>query len=290
MIELRLISKKEEAFFRAEGYLLLKRVVSPGEVNTLVSEVNRLVEEAAKNSKVLREAYYDPNSYKLDRIFRLSPAFDNLIDHPKYFGKLVSLIGTHIQVMGAEIFVRGPSKGIITGFHTDLGPGLQRIVSSDDNPFLQIKAQLFLTDLSTPDRGNFALMPGSHRRRVTGSDQDCYIIDINRQIGPDGELPSGSLQILAKPGDVLLFPHSLWHAVAPNRFGVTRKSITIRYGQAALRPLERYDPILAGDDRKLTPRQRRLLGDWGNDTKGPYKPHDQTEIIYGSKRHSIKAD
>jgi hypothetical protein len=281
--DVELISKEEETFFRTEGYLLLRGAISPAEVATLIDEVNRLVEEAAKNSRVLREAYYDPNSFKLDRIYRLSPAFDNLIDHPNYFGRLVSLIGIYIQVLDAEIFVRGPSKGAITGFHTDLGLALQKFVSSGDNPFLQIKAQIFLTDLSSPDRGNFALIPGSHRIRVAESDQDCYITDINRQIGPDGKLPPGSLQVLAQPGDVLLFPHSLWHAVGPNRFGVTRKSITIRYGQAALRPLERYDSILADGERNLTPRQRRVLGDWGiDDTNGPYNPPDQAEVIYGA--------
>jgi len=277
----RLITKTELASFRTDGYLLLERIISQAEVSALVDEVNRLVEEATKNDRVLREEYYDHNSYKLDRIFRLSPAFDYLIDHPSYFGKLVSLIGIHIQIMGSEIFVRGPSTGAITGFHTDMGPGLQSFVTSDDNPFLTIKAQIFLTDLSSPDRGNFALIPGSHRTKVTESDQDCYIVGINRQLGPNGELPPGSLQVLAQPGDVLLFPHSLWHAVGPNRTGVTRKSITIRYGLAALRPLERYDPILADRDRKLTPRQRRVLGDWGTNTKGPYKPPDQEEIIYG---------
>jgi Phytanoyl-CoA dioxygenase (PhyH) len=278
---IRPITHSEEARFRQQGFLLLRSAISSRDVASLLAEVDRLVRAANSMGAVLREPYYHEGSYKLVRILRLSTAFDHLIDHPRYFGKLVSLIGSHIQLMGTEIFVRGAAKETITGFHTDLGPGLQKILPDSDNPFLQIKAQLFLTDLSEPDSSNFALIPGSHRTRVTDSNELCMIDHLNRQIGPDGDLPEGALQVLAKPGDVLLFPHSLWHAVAPNRTRRTRYSITLRYGQIALRPLERFDPILADNSRIFTARQRRLLGDFGEEGSGPYRPASQDAIIYG---------
>ncbi len=80
---------------------------------------------------------------------------------------------------------------------------------------------------------------------------------------------------------MLLFPNTLWHAVAPNRSGRTRFSIALRYGQIALRPLERFDPVLTDPARKLTARQRRLLGDFGADEPNPYRPLRQDEIIRG---------
>jgi hypothetical protein len=275
------VTPAEERRFRREGYLLLRSAVPPARAASLLAEVDRLVRDANDLGTVLREPYYHEKSYKLVRILRLSAAFDELIDHPAWFGKLVSLMGPYIQLMGSEIFVRGASQGTITGFHTDLGAGLQQVLPTADNKFLQIKMQLFLTDLSRPDSSNFALIPRSHRRRVLVSNELCMVDDLNRQIAPDGMLPPGALQILAKPGDVLMFPHSLWHAVAPNRSGRTRYSITLRYGQTALRPLERFDPVLTDPNRALTPRQRRLLGDFGNEDPNPYRPAKQVDLIYG---------
>ena len=117
--------------------------------------------------------------------------------------------------------------------------------------------------------------------RVTNSNALCMINDLNDRIGADGRLPSGIVQILAKPGDVLLFPHSLWHAVAPNRTKRTRYSIILRYGLTALRPFERFDSVLADDSRSLTIRQRRVLGDFGSENPSPYRPLNQDEVILG---------
>lgn len=280
MSQLNLTTPAEEKTFRENGFLLLRGVFPPAEVASLLTEVLGVVNDASSIGAERREAIYHENSYRLVRVLRMSKAFDSLIDHPGYFGKLVSLIGSHLQLMGTEIFVRGDADQTITNFHTDLGLGLQQVLPDDENAFLQIKIQLFLTDVSAPDSGNFALVPGSHRVRVTDSNEHSMINDLNRRIGPNGELPDGSLQVLAKPGDVLLFPHTLWHAVAPNRSGRTRYSIVFRYGQLALRPHERFDPVLNDSGRTLTMRQRRLLCDFGMDNPGPYKPSNQDEIIY----------
>lgn len=285
MSQLDLITPAENKAFRENGFLLLKSVFPPAEVERLLTEVHRVVEEASSVGAVLREEAYvfNKNSFRLVRILRMTKMFDYLIDHAGYFGKLVSLIGFHIQLMGTEIFVRGPSSETIVNFHTDLGEGLQQILPDDENAFLQIKMQIFLTDLSEPDSGNFVLVPGSHRVRVKDTDEFCTVKCINREIGADGQLPDKALQVLAQPGDVLFFPHTLWHAVAPNKSGRTRISIVLRYGQLTMRPYERFDPVLTDTSRELTRRQRRLLGDFGLDNPGPYRPANQAQIIYGQQ-------
>ena len=285
MSQLDLITPAENKAFRENGFLLLKSVFPPAEVERLLAEVNRVVEKASSVGAVLREEAYvfNKNSFRLVRILRMSKMFDYLIDHAGYFGKLVSLIGFHIQLMGTEIFVRGASSEAIVNFHTDLGEGLQQILPDDENSFLQIKMQIFLTDVSEPDSGNFVLVPSSHRVRVKDTDEFCTVKSINREIGADGRLPDKALQVLAQPGDVLFFPHTLWHAVAPNKSGRTRISIVLRYGQLTMRPYERFDPVLTDTSRELTRRQRRLLGDFGLDNPGPYRPAHQAEIIYGQQ-------
>lgn len=283
------LTPEEVAHFRQHGFLLVRSALEPGEVESLLGEVRRLVEGASSSGRILREDYYHARSFKLVRILRLSSAFDGLIDHPAYFGKLVSLFGTHLQLMGGEIFVRGPAQEAITGFHTDLGAGMQRLLPEGHNPLLQLKVQIFLTDLSVPNSSNFALVPGSHLRRDFESDELCMIQDLNRRLGSAGELPSEVLQVLARPGDALLFPHSLWHGVAPNHTERTRFSVTLRYGQLALRPLERFDPVLTDPDRSFTARQRRLLGDLGAEDASPYRPPDQDRLILGAAAASAAA-
>src|SRR5215467_2989443 len=114
MSELVPITVAEDRAFRQNGFLLLRSVLAPSEVEALLSEVDRLVRRGAGTGAALREPYYHTNSYKLIRILRLSDAFDTLIDHPGYFGKLVALIGSHIQLMGSEVFVRGAADESIT--------------------------------------------------------------------------------------------------------------------------------------------------------------------------------
>ena len=56
----------------------------------------------------------------------------------------------------------------------------------------------------------------------------------------------------------------------------------------ALRPFERFDPILADHGRKLTPRQRSLLGDLGEEGSSPYRPRFQEEIICRNDEHAAQ--
>ncbi len=276
MSTLSLMTPDEKERFFHDGYLCIPDVLTPDQVETLKAHVQDIVQDALATKTELREAVYHSGSFKVDNALKRSNVFDFLIDHPKVFGKLVSIIGNHIQLMGSEIFVRGPSEQAITGFHTDLGEAMQQILPTQDNLMIQVKAQFFLTDLSTPDTSNFVVIPGSHRQRVPTPNVDCMVDHIN-----DGTVPKNARQILAKPGDVVIFPWTLWHAVGPNRTDRTRFSVTLRYGQLALRSIEDFDPVLREEGRMLTARQRRVLGDVGPAPSSYWKPARQHEVIHG---------
>lgn len=272
-------AEEKDAFWR-DGYLLLKGVLTPDEVEHLKRRAERLARIGEVTNAVLREKLYHQNSYKLTNVYGMTRDFDFLLDHPRVFGKLVSVMGYHLQLMGCELFIRGPSDNeLITGFHTDLGEAQQQIVPSPENLVLQIKTQYFLTDLSQPDSGNFLLIPGSHRWRVASQNPDCLIDDVNEAVR-QGKNEHGYQQVLAAPGDVLMFPYSLWHAVGPNHSGRTRVSVTLRYGQLALRQIDSHEAVLNDPRVELTPRRRRLLGDVGP-TKNYWKVWDQREVITG---------
>ena len=95
-----------------------------------------------------------------------------------------------------------------------------------------------------------------------------------------GQSPEGAIQLCAEAGDAAIFPHNLWHGVAPHHGQGVRRSVTFRYGQMWGRPYdyEKAPPDVLG---RMTARQRRLMGDMGPDYTATdyFKPKDQLGTI-----------
>lgn len=241
----RALTREESLHWREQGYLLLPGALAGREVEELLAAVDGLLE--------VEEGGLRPQggvqAGKLDRAVERTAAFDPLLDHPAVFGAVVAFLGPYLQILGSEVFVRRPGPGAepLLAWHTDGGPALAGFATLPASPVLQLKVQFFLTDTSEPDGGNFLFVPGSHRRKFPESPPTS---------------PRGAVQLLARLGDALIFPWSLWHAVAPNRGGQVRKSVTLRYGPLWARPYD-YERLPAAVLERLSPRRRRLFGDLG---------------------------
>lgn len=235
--------------------MLLEQVLSPGEVARVLAAVDAVLAESGREGGgVFSQQSGAPGeaarAFKVAQAIARTEALDPLTDHPGVFPWLLDFLGPYLQILGTEIFVRrpGPGEEPLVEWHTDGGPALGRLLASPGAPVLQMKVQFFLTDLAEPDSGNFMLVPGSHRRPFPE--------------GGAAAVPPGAVQVRAKAGDVLLFPWSLWHAVAPNRSGRVRKSVTFRYGPLWSRPYD-YERLPPAVLARMTPRRRRLFGDLG---------------------------
>ncbi|HSS50384.1 MAG TPA: phytanoyl-CoA dioxygenase family protein [Thermoanaerobaculia bacterium] len=241
-----------------EGYLLIPGALSTDEVGALLDAADRAVARSEDRCGQ-GAAGGAPQVFKVVRAVEQEAALDLLIDHPATLPVLVALMGPSLQVLGTEIFVRLPAPGPerLLEWHKDGGPSLSRLLCQPEGPVLQLKIQYFLTDLTSPDSGNFQLVPGSHRRPFPA----------------DGKVPAEDLaravQVLARPGDALIFPWALWHAVAPNHSGRVRKSVTLRWGQLFCRPYD-FERLPAALLARWTPRQRRLFGE----LNAGQQPHD----------------
>ena len=267
-------TEKQREQWNEEGYLVLKHVLSPTEIQTLLKAVDGVIETYVreKHGAGYKGSRFGEGAFTIIRTIERTEALDILTDHPRTFGTILSLISPYLQIMGTQIYVRHPSNEPLIGFHTDAGPSMQQIHPHPQSLLLQFKVQFFLTDLSQPDSGNFMLVPGSHRNPFPPERPGR------------GVYPEEAIQVLAEAGDAAIFPWALWHGVAPNKTDRIRKSVTFRYGQMWCRPYD-YETLPPHVNARMTARRRRLFGDMGENYHPTdyYKPKDQLEVILGEE-------
>jgi hypothetical protein len=271
-----LLTAEERRQWDDDGYLCIRNAIPLREVDELLADLLALVERfrgGPGNLGCQADVFDAGNDRDLSiaNAITWAPGTARLLDHPGAFGKVLGVMGAYLQALGSEIFCRYPFPDPLVDFHTDVGPALRTAASAGDKA-VQIKAQFFLTDVREPDHGNLTVVPGSHRQDFPGKIGFGQVTD--------------AVQILAGPGDVVLFPLSLGHGVACNRGTSTRVSVIVRYGQAFCRPVDHWTTPVQQVMERLTPRQRRLLGDLGarsrpGDFYGTLP--DQIELMYGDQ-------
>lgn len=246
-----------------QGYIHLRRALDEEDVARALEGIEQAVaREARIRTEHISYRNDRDHSVRIRNAAAASPLLLNLVDHPNVLPTLLALLGPDIHVLGSEAFVRHAGDAPLEGWHTDGGASLMGIVLDPSSRALQLKVQYFLTDVTRPDSGNFTLIPGSHRRRPAELGDDCYLPEANAY-WERGEMPPGAVQVLAEPGDALVFPYNMWHAVAPNRHGTTRRSVIIRYGHLWNRPLD-FHRMPADIVESMTPRQRLMFGEFGD--------------------------
>lgn len=273
------LSAEDMATFDAQGYLLVRGMFDGDEVAEGLDIVRRGLDGGA-TTIAWHPSFTDrEHTIRIRNAISQCPGLAAFLDHPGMVSVLTALLSDSVQILGTEIFVRSCRDEALEGWHTDGGDYLQRIMLAPGSQSLQIKCQVFLTDTSHDDSGNFLLIPGSHRRlpERTGT---CYLDDLNEGLRR-GELPEGATTIHAAPGDVLVFPYSLWHAVGPNR-RQSRVTLIFRYGQLWQRPNDYSSQPVALLER-FSPRLRRMFGDLGENAHPLdfYKPTDQADVMSG---------
>lgn len=278
------LTSEQIASWHNDGILLIKNVLSMEEIDFYRNEVDDFLNIYESNDKIKSTSHaHGKEFFHILNIILHSNKFDKFIDHEKMFDIVTYLAGPYIQLMGLDLFIRKPNNTMndICRFHTDGGPSLQKILPTNDNLPLQFKVQYFLTDMQKNEMSNFIYIPGSHKLKVEHNDWFCTIPSCNEYIDK-GQLPPDAIQLKVSAGDVLIHPWSLWHCIANNKSNVVRKSFSVRYGQMWLKPqcAQISNELLS----RLSKRQRRLLGDFGEaqNTADCYRPPlDQLDIMLG---------
>ncbi|MEK9904789.1 MAG: phytanoyl-CoA dioxygenase family protein [Rhodospirillales bacterium] len=283
-MNMRTLTDDQQSRWAVDGYLHLQGVFDHEEVAHFSKAIDRVRTQPGWEpmSGMLPRGHYgwvdkcvdqDLEGF-MDRrdILPYDQAFIDLIDRPEIFDLVVDIMGPNILFSMSQAIVR-PSTQQFPGYtHTDGGEALRAIRVTESSRPLAMKALLLLSDVTEEDAGAFTVYPGSHFRP--------FPKDRNPPLDPRSP---GCVQLMGKAGDCFLFPHAIWHGPAPNYSGKARKTLLYNYCQLFIRAYD-FGSLPTKLLEKMTPRQRRLMGDLGHDWRPGdffYVPEDQTEVITG---------
>ena len=253
----RLLRAQRERF-EHDGFLVVPGVLRPPELDTVIAAVGELREPSLRSGRSADSVFSALN------VVEKSDALLDLVDHPALLGLVCDLLGPNIVLVMSQALVRPPTPSAGLQWHHD-GPKPYPFPSvSGLTPLLHLKVAWFLNDVSAPNSGNLIVLPGSHRTAfpVGGAEADA-ITSLDPQghalHEPIESAVPGATQVLAEPGDALVFHNALWHAVAPNTSVAPRQALYYTYGPTWVRLADRAasSPELL---ERAGPVRRQLLG------------------------------
>lgn len=247
------LTEHERATFEQQGLLQIENVLSPAQVQALTELTDGLHGRHLDSGGAADTAMFYPN------FVAEHDAFADLVDYPQVLPKVWGILGWNIYLYHGHLIVTPPSGQQRTdktfGWHQDSGR-VNRDMEEHPRPRLSIKVAYFLSDTSVEGRGNFWVVPGSHRN-------DQLVI-------PDGTgQPEGAVPVLAKPGSAVFFDRRLWHAASPNWSDVTRKVLFYGYGYRWIRTKDEMTMSNRWDENR--PVRRQLFG-YSTSANGFYSP------------------
>ena len=236
------LTDPERDEFEQNGFFIVEDVLPPRLIEELSAVVDRL--DAEYRPKMGLGPYERMNL--LDFVGK-DEIFLELLDWPKTFPKVWGLLGWNIQLYHSHMTVtpvvpseERPAKKRL-GWHQDSGR-LNQEMETEPRPRISLKVAFFLTDTREVGRGNFYVIPGSHRQNKVEYPADG-ISD-----------PAGATPVCVGPGAAVFFDRRLWHSASPNFADVPRQVLFYGYSYRWLRPrddmtgarwIDQCDPIRA---------------------------------------------
>mgnify|MGYP001320384061 CR=1 FL=1 len=263
------LTEEERRTFEETGYLILEEALNESQVTALTQVVDRIFEEKVKAGHDTRKALFHPN------FIPDHPLFLDLVDYGKVLPKVWGILGWNIYLYHAHLIVTPPSgqepNDRTFGWHQDSGR-MNVEMETDPRPRMSLKVAYFLSDLSEPGRGNFWIVPNSHRN--------------NKIAIPESGIgqPEGAIPVCVKPGTAVFFDRRLWHTASPNWSDMTRKVLFYGY---AYRWIRTKDDMTVQDLwEQSDPIRRQLLGA-GTNCNGYYSPTpEDVPLREWLKRHA----
>jgi ectoine hydroxylase-related dioxygenase (phytanoyl-CoA dioxygenase family) len=251
------LTAAERAAFEETGYLVIEDALPPIQVERLTAATDAVYDSRLSQGHDPTSALFYPNFIPDD------PLFVDLVDYERIVPKVWGILGWNIYLYHAHLIVTPPCgnlpDGKTFGWHQDSGR-VNAEIECHPRPRLSLKVAYFLSDASEPGRGNFWIVPNSHRHDS--------LIRPSDGIGQ----PEGAVPVLAKPGTAVFFDRRLWHSASPNWSDITRKVLFYGYGYRWIRTKD--DMTVQTLWPQCDPIRRQLLG-WSVNANGYYTPTDE---------------
>lgn len=250
--------------FDLNGFILLRGALAEQDRLELLEEVRRIEQlDTDKTDAVWRKPrpdgrtsqptkQRDPGFLRMNGLFRLSDKFDRLIDYPTVFPLLVEFMGEPQIVNSWSI---SKSLGNDNGWwHRGVEPE-QYSVRRGRIRSRMLNTVYFLTD-NGPEDGCMCVIPGGHKSQ--------FDLEWNKTRGLD--LP-GSVPVVGKAGDILLFSEALLHNGLANTSGKLRTNLYLNYGTRDFNvmtysPEHNYHFAMPPHVRARWTPQRRAASGW----------------------------
>jgi len=233
--ELPRLTPAQRFRFDAQGFVLLKGVLTPGEVEALKAALYRMAADPDLEAKRVYTRRRGAHYTLFGHLVEYDPALLTYAAHPKLVPLVEEVAGGAVRLEESEAIInrRDPEADLEalcrrrtnpTGFHTGTRATWGAYYERDRFHCLFVKTLAYLTDVG-PDDGGTTLIPGSHRMTWPQ----------NEMIAAAQEDESLIHQVEAEAGDVLLFPESLIHSSTAIRSDRERVIVVSGYTPPMLR-------------------------------------------------------
>lgn len=260
------LTDAERREFEEMGLLVVPNALPPELTARLEAALDAIYASRRATDLGPHDPMFHPNFLCRD------PLFLELLDCPRTFPKVWGILGWNIFLYHAHCAVNPPADPALPraskslSWHQDSGR-VNADIETHPRPRLSLKVAYFLSDCSEPGRGNFHVVPGSHRRDMLERPSDGV------------SNPPGAVPVCVPAGTAVFFDRRLWHSASPNWSDVTRKALFYGYGYRWLRTKD--DMTLPPEwFAAASPIRQQLLGGAVN-CNGRFTPTDADVPLRG---------
>ncbi|MCY3879810.1 MAG: phytanoyl-CoA dioxygenase family protein [Rhodobacteraceae bacterium] len=230
----------ERYLFDLNGYIILRGALSPDEVSACNAILDTLQDVQPGEWRGCVHGHHFIGAHEglnLQQIYEAGPAFETLIDHPSWIGRVLHFLGTdeanfdglHGPCFIDENFasIRGPGQAI--GLHSG---GARRVTRCQfryhDGRFHcgQINILVAFNRIGAGD-GATMVIPGSHKSNLEHPEFEAAAM-ADTATSVDGV--TGAVEVHLEAGDALLFVDAIMHGSAARRNPGQRRVAVYRYG------------------------------------------------------------
>jgi hypothetical protein len=207
------LTQEQVRFFAENGYLHLKHMIDPWELDRLDVETLKMIDYCKQVTPPNGDYLYSMDPVTGNRVLRRingmytkGDVFFALYGHPHLLGIAESIHGPNIVTWQDAMVVKLPKYGVPVPWHRD--PGNVRV-----QPPFDVDVYL---DAATPENGCLYVVPGSHLWQG---------FDLQDMFDEHGFMLPGAIPVVTEPGDILLHSPNLLHGSRATRGKAMRRVI-----------------------------------------------------------------